>query len=239
VRRAVAAAIDRDKLAADAGQAVGAPGRTAGSLLLVPGQSGYRDVAARVLTPGQDEARALLKKAGYRQDGKATRDGKALTLTLPVPSNTPSSDARVKAIVDDLEEVGITVKTPTVKASRFFRDTVVPLDFDLVTFTWPASPFPVEAAERRFRPVDSPQNYTGVAAKSLNGRWADASAALDDERRADLIHDLDTRLLRQAVVIPLTVLPEVVVVKERLVNYGAATFEQPDYTRVGFRATRE
>ncbi len=239
VRRAVAAAIDREELAAGAGQAVGAPGRTAGSLLLVPGQSGYRDVAARAITPGPDEARAFLKKAGYRQqDGKATRDGKALTLTLPVPSNTPSSDARVKAIVDDLEEVGITVKTPTVKASRFFRDTVLPLDFDLVTFTWPASPFPVEAAERRFRPVDSPQNYTGVAAKKLNERWADASAELDDDRRADLIHDLDTQLLRQAVVVPLTVLPEVVVVKDELVNYGAATFEQPDYTTVGFRAKR-
>jgi peptide/nickel transport system substrate-binding protein len=239
VRRAVAAAIDRDDLAADAAEAVGAPGRTAGSLLLVPGQSGYRDVAARALSPGRDEARALLKKAGFRQkDGKATRDGKALTLTLPVPSNTPASDARVKAIVDDLEKVGITVKTPTVRSSRFFRDTVVPLDFDLVTFTWPASAFPVETAARRFRPIDSPQNYTGVASKKLNGRWADASAELDDDRRADLIHDLDTQLLRQAVMVPLTVLPEVVVVKDGLVNYGAATFEQPDYTTVGFRAKR-
>ena len=239
VRRAVAAAIDRNALATDVGRAVGAPGRTAGSLLLVPGQSGYRDVAARALKPGQDKARALLKKAGYRQvDGKATRRGKRLTLTFPMPSNTPSSDARVKAIAKDLEAVGITVRTPTVRAARFFRDTVVPLDFDLVTFTWPGSPFPVEAAERRFRPVDSPQNYTGVATKRLSGRWADASAALDDDRRADLIHDLDTQLLRQAVMIPLSVFPEVVVVKKGLVNYGAATFEQPDFTTVGFRAKR-
>jgi len=239
VRRAVAAAIDRNTLAADVGEEVGAPGRTVGSLLLVPGQSGYRDVATRALTPGQDKARALLKEAGYRQsDGKATRDGKPLTLTLPVPSKTPSSAARAKSIVADLEAVGITVKTPRVRAARFFRDAVVPLDFDLVTFTWTTSPFPVEAAERRFRPVDSPQNYTGVAAKSLNGRWADASAELDDDQRADRIHDLDTRLLRQAVMVPLTVLPEVVVVKDGLVNYGAATFEQPDFTTVGFRAKR-
>ena len=239
VRRAVAAAIDRDALATDAGQAVGAPGRMAGSLMLVPGQSGYRDVAARELKHGAAEARAYLKKAGYRQsDGKATRDGKRLTLTMPVPSNTPGSDARVKSIVKDLEEAGITVKTPTVRSARFFRDTVVPLDFDLVTFTWPASAFPVEAAEQRFRPVDSPQNYTGVANKKLNGRWADASVELDADRRADLIHDLDRELLRQAVVIPLSVLPEVVVVKKDLVNFGAATFEQPDFTTVGFRAKR-
>jgi peptide/nickel transport system substrate-binding protein len=240
VRRAVAAAIDRQALAAAAGKEVGVPGRTAGSVMLVPGQRGYRDVAGKELTAGQDEARALLEKAGYTQrNGKAVRDGRPLTLRLPVPSDTPRSEARVKAMAGDLEAVGITLKTPTIKASRFFRDTVVPLDFDLVTFTWPASPFPVEAAARRFRPIDSPENYTGVAAKRLDRHWDDAITTLDDDDRADIIHDLDARLVRQAVVIPLAVLPEVVAVKDGLVNFGAATFEQPDFTTVGFRATKE
>jgi peptide/nickel transport system substrate-binding protein len=237
VRRAVAAAIDRQELATAAGREVGVPGRTAGSVVLVPGQRGYRDIAAKELASGPGEASSWLKKAGYTQrDGKAVRDGKPLTLRLPVPSDTPRSEARVKAIVNDLEAVGITVKTPTVKASRFFRDTVLPLDFDLVTFTWPASPFPVETAARRFRPIDSPENYTGVAAKGLNSRWDEASTTLDNDERAGIIHDLDARLVRQAVVIPLAVLPEVVEVKDGLVNFGAATFEQPDYTTVGFRA---
>ena len=240
VRRAVAAAIDRKALARAAASEVGAPGRTAGSLLLVPGQRDYKDIAGPELKTGQDEARALLEKAGYTQkDGKAVRDGKALTLTLPVPTETPSNDARVKAIVADLKAVGITVKTPKVEASRFFRDTVMPLDFDLVTFMWPGSAFPVQPAELRFRPVDSPQNYTGVAAKDLDGHWADASASLDDNDRADRIHELDARLMRQAVVIPLAVMPEVVVVKDGLVNYGAATFEEPDFTTVGFSASKE
>ena len=239
VRRAVAAAIDRKALAAAAGRKVGVPGRTAGSVVLVPGQRGYRDVAGTELTSGQREARALLKKAGYAQkDGKAVRDGKPLTLRLPVPSNSPRSEARVKAIADDLEAVGITVKTPTIKAARFFRDTVLPLDFDLVTFTWPASAFPVETAAQRFRPIDSPQNYTGVAGKKLDSRWDDAITTLDDDERAGIIHDLDARLVRQAVVIPLAVLPEVVEVKDGLVNFGAATFEQPDFTTVGFRAKK-
>lgn len=236
VRRAVAAAIDRTALAKTAGDAVKAPGRTAGSLLLVPGQRDYRDSATKALRPGRAEARALLRKAGYTERaGKAVRKGKPLTLKLPVPSDTPSSDARIKAIAADLEAVGITVETPTVRAARFFPDTVVPLDFDLVTFTWPASPFPVEAAERRFRPVDSPQNFTGVAARKLNPLWRRATATLDADQRADLVHELDAKLLRQAVVIPLAVVPDVVVVRRGLANYGAATFEQPDFTTVGFR----
>jgi peptide/nickel transport system substrate-binding protein len=61
---------------------------------------------------------------------------------------------------------------------------------------------------------------------------------LDDGARADRIHDLDARLMREAVVVPLSVIPDVVVVKRGLVNYGAATFEQPDFTIVGFRAKK-
>jgi peptide/nickel transport system substrate-binding protein len=41
--------------------------------------------------------------------------------------------------------------------------------------------------------------------------------------------------MREAVMVPLAMLPEVVAVKDGLVNYGAATFEQPDFTTVGFR----
>ncbi len=235
VRRAVAAALDRSSLAESVAEPVGAPGRTAGSLLLVPGQQGYRDVAATSIKGGADRARALLTKAGYPQkDGKATRKGKPLTLTLPVPSGTPSSADRARAIADDLKAVGITVKTPTVKSSSFFASTVVPLDFDLVTFTWPASPFPVELAEPRFRPVDSPQNFTGLAARKARPLWDKASRTVNAKKRANAIHELDATLLDQAVVVPLAVLPEVVVVRRGLVNYGAATFEEADFTRVGF-----
>ena len=72
VRRAVAAAIDRRELAAAAGQAVGVPGRTVGSVVLVPGQRGYRDVAAQELKPGPDEARALLLLVRSPRSASAT-----------------------------------------------------------------------------------------------------------------------------------------------------------------------
>ena len=201
VRRAVAAAIDRNALgAAEAREASAHRDARPAACCSCPASVATATSPARELKPGRTRPARCSRKAGYAQkDGKAVRDGKPLTLTLPVPSDTPTNDARVKAIVADLKAVGITVKTPTVEASRFFRDTVVPLDFDLVTFTWPASAFPVQPAERRFRPVDSPENYTGVAAKNLNGPWGDASAALDDDERADRIHDLDARLMREAV----------------------------------------
>ncbi len=102
--------------------------------------------------------------------------------------------------------------------------------------TWSAAPFPVEAAEPRFRPIDSAQNYTGVTPTSLDPLWSRASEELDGRKRAARIRTLDRQLDAAAVVLPLAVVPTVMILRHDVVNYGAATFEQPDYTRVGFSA---
>jgi peptide/nickel transport system substrate-binding protein len=238
VRRAVAAALDRQGAARAVGAGVNAPGLPMLSHVLMPVQSGYPKRSAP--EPNREEARDLLKRAGYSmQGGRAMKNGKPLTLTMPVPSDTPTTTARARQIVTDLGKVGITVETPTVDGDTFFSDTVVPLDFDLVTFTWSGSSFPVETAEPRFRPIDSPQNYTGVTPKSLDRLWSEASEELDRTKQAAMIRKLDGRLDDAAVILPLAVVPTVMVVRPGVVNYGAATFEQPDFTRVGFRAERD
>ena len=95
---------------------VGAEPSTADSLLLLPGQAGYDEVAEprkRDLA----EARSLLEKAGYEVSGgeapKATKDGDQLTLTLPVVGGSPSIAARAKSIAAQLAEVGIAVEVRT------------------------------------------------------------------------------------------------------------------------------
>ncbi len=238
VRRAVAKALDRQAAATSVGAGVNAPALPMLSHVLMPVQPGYPKGAAP--KPDREAARDLLEHAGYTvEGGHAVKKGEPLTLTLPVPSDTPTATARARRIVEDLAKIGITVETPTVDAQTFFSGTVVPLDFDLVTFTWSGSPFPVETAEPRFRPIDSPQNYTGVTPKSLNRLWSDASEELDRRKQAAKIRTLDGRLRDAAVILPLAVVPTVMVVRRDLVNYGAATFEQPDFTRVGFSVTRD
>ena len=87
-----------------------------------------------------------------------------------------------------------------------------------------------------FHPVDSPQNYTGVGHQDRFGKgWADATG--DARRRAGGPSASSTSstswLLRQADDRAAGVVP-IAVVRKGLVNYGAATFEQPDFTTVGF-----
>jgi peptide/nickel transport system substrate-binding protein len=235
VRQAVAHAIDRGPIATTAAKALGAPPATLGSLLLVPGQKGYRDSSAPIAY-APDHTEKLLVEAGYAKgaDGMFAKDGEALTLTLPVPEGTPTNEARATAIAGDLRKAGIAVTLRPVAAETFFDDVVIPLDFDLVTFVRRASPFPLTAAKPQFFPLDSAQNYTGLATPRLGTGFDTVLGTLDDDLRVKRVAKLDEWLFDDSSVIPLAVTPVVVGVRKGLVNYGAAQFEQPDWTTVGF-----
>ncbi len=237
VRRAVAAALDREALAAAVATPVGAEPSTADSVLVLPGQAGYDEVAEprkRDLA----EARSLLEKAGYEVSGgeapKATKDGDQLTLTLPVVGGSPSIAARAKSIAAQLAEVGIAVEVRSVEPDAFTADVLVPLDFDLLTFSWGPSLLGAEAARDRFRPITSTSNFTGVSSPAKP--WNVARDADDEDALVDALRDLEADLRKDAVVVPLAVTPSVVAVREGVVNVGATSFEQPQWTTVGFRA---
>ncbi len=235
VRRAVAHAIDRDKIADAVAGDFGLDAKSFGSLVYVPGQRGYKDSAADIAFDPA-EAKRLLAKAGYKpgSDGVMTRKGKALTLTMPVPAETPANSRRAAAIKRDLKKIGINVLLKTVPAKDFFAANVVTLNFDIVTFVWRASAFPIAAARARFNPIDSSQNFTGLADGKVDDEFAKAARTLDDSSRFSRIAKLDRRIFAKPAMVPLSVTPLVMAVRDDLRNYGAAQFEQPDWTIVGF-----
>jgi peptide/nickel transport system substrate-binding protein len=235
VRRAVARAIDRTAIARQSASPLGSPPTTLGSVILVPGQEGYVDSSASI---DHDPAAAaeLLDKAGWAKgsDGIRVRKGGRLTLTMPVPARTPANNDRARLIVRDLRKVGVVVRLRSVPAEKFFSQSVIPLDFDLVTFVRRGSPFPLGPAKPLFYPVDSPQNFTGVGKERIGKGWDVTTATLDDRLRHRRIAKLDEWLFEEPTVVPLAVTPVAMAVRDRVVNYGAAQFQQPDWTAVGF-----
>jgi len=235
VRRAVAHAINRTQIADLAASEVGAKGTTLGSFIYLPGQRGYHDSSSSIAYDPNESAQ-LLRKAGYAKNGKGlmARKGKVLTLNMPVPAKTPTNSERAIAVKNDLKKVGIVVNLHTVPADSFFNSYVVSLDFDIVTFTWRGSAFPVAATEPLFFPVDSGQNFTGLRDDGLGPAWDKANAALDDAKRHELVRAIDGRLLDEVPIVPIAVTPITVALRNGVLNYGASQFEQPDWTRVGF-----
>ncbi len=61
-----------------------------------------------------------------------------------------------------------------------------------------------------------------------------AVETLDDAAAVHPRRRLDRRIFAKPAMVPLTVTPIVMAVREDLRNYGAAQFEQPDWTIVGF-----
>lgn len=224
VRRAVALALDREALAA--ATAAPSPPVVMGSFIIVPGQRGYTD-QSDLIAPDPQEAERLLAEAGFDADDP-------LTLTLPVPATTSTVTDRAALIADQLGEVGIEVTIDPVPDEDFFTGRIIPLDFDLATFTQSGEAFRLADSKALFHPIDSSQNFTGRDDDDLSKAWNKAVATLDDEERFDLVAGLDERLFDDVPLIPLGVVPQSMVVADGVANYGPAQFLQPDWTSVGF-----
>lgn len=235
VRRAVMLAVDTDAIVAATSKRYGVPATAMDSVVLLPDQVGHR--AAKGTGRDLDAARALLADAGWKREGDTgwvMKNGKALSLDLPVADTMSGAVERAQMIAEDLAEVGIEVKVTQVPGARFFEQVVIPLAFDLTTFTWEGSAFPLTSTERLFTPIDSPLNFTGKASKAITKAFDDAIGTLDDDQRAGRIAEVDEVARAQASIMPLSVLPRVMAVDPTVVNYGPTSLAALDWTLVGF-----
>lgn len=234
VRKAVASVVNREQIASTANSPVGVPAITQGSFIFMPGQDGYTDGA---LPYDLDAGAQYLEDAGYIKDGDSwVKDGTPLKFSVTVPADTATNVQRAEQIQADLGEFGIPVELTAVPVGGYFSDYVIPGDFEMVTFSWVGTPFPISSKRSLFTPVESEQNYTGIADDRLGGLWEQANKELDPEARLEIANDIDKVLWESVPIIPIAPLPTVYAVKDGLVNWGARQFETIDWTTVGFAA---
>lgn len=234
VRQAVALALDRPALV----EATSPDAELAGSYVTVPGQEGYADTVSDALTRDPEQARTLIASAGYTPtgDGWTSPDGAPLTLRLVVPEGNEPVATRAEAIQGDLADVGIEVAIEPRPVDTFFRDVVVPLDFDLVTFLWSTDPLDTTATVARVQPVDGPMNFTGLADPTVAQAASALLQAVDPATFGSAAAAFDTAVLATYVMVPLVVEPYVLAVGDDVVNLVARRFGVTDWAAVGFRA---
>ncbi|MCD9154442.1 ABC transporter substrate-binding protein [Aeromicrobium duanguangcaii] len=235
VRRAVMLAVDSAAVVKDTSKRYGVTTVPMSSVVLLPGQVG--DPRTKPLARNVDRATALLARAGWKREGGkglVRRKGRPLTLTLPVPETRSGAVERARTIAKDLAEVGVQVKVKQVPGATFFEKVVIPLDFDLTTFTWSVEPFGLGEVKRLFTPIDSPLNFTGKSSKATAKAFDAAIEQLDQKKRAAAIAKVDKVTRAQASIMPLAVVPEVLAVDPEVRNFGPAALADLDWTRVGF-----
>ena len=237
LRRAIGHAINRGLISESANTPVGTDATTQGSFIFMPGQKGYEDNVGDAIGYDVAAAEKLLDDAGYSagDDGMREKDGTALELSITVPADTPTNKQRAVQVQADLKEVGIAVELNEVPAAKYFSDYIIPGDFEMTSFSWVGTPWPISSSEALFSPVDSESNFTGITDEKLSALFDEANTELDTDKRIVIANEIDTVLAAYVPIIPIAPLPNVYAVKSGLVNYGATQFETVDWSIVGWK----
>ena len=237
LRRAVGHAVNRSLISESANTPVGVDANTQGSYIFMPGQKGYQDNVGDAIGYDVAAAEKLLDDAGYStgDDGMREKDGKALQLSITVPADTPTNKQRAVQVQADLKEVGIAVELNEVPTAKYFSDYIIPGDFEMTSFSWVGTAWPISSTEALFSPVDSESNFTGITDEKLSDLFDEANTELDADKRIVIANKIDKVLAAYVPIIPIAPLPNVYAVKSGLVNYGAAQFETVDWSIVGWK----
>ncbi|BFV57498.1 oligopeptide ABC transporter substrate-binding protein OppA [Kitasatospora sp. CMC57] len=240
VRRAVARAVDRQRIADAAVTPLGLAAVPLGHHLLMAGQDGYQDNSSAI---GTTSAAELLDRAGWHTGGAArTKDGKELALGLLIPEGSASARRVADALTAELAAAGITLRPQAVPAESFLRDHLATGEYDLALFSWPATSDPAGASARYSKPRPGPdglpvvgRNYARTGSEEIDQLLAAAGAELDPAARQAVLQKADARIWQLAHSVPLYQRPDLVAVRTGVVNVGAFGFATPRFQDLGLR----
>jgi len=235
LRRAVAQSIDRQAIArAMVGQIV--PEITPlGNYLYVQGSKNHVD-HSQVVAHDPAAAAAELDRLGWASPGEGqirTKDGNPLTLRLVTDAGNPITERIVALIRDQLGAAGIGVEVVQAAASDFFDEYVTPGNFDMVTFGWAGTAFPVTSTRNIYTSTGE-QNYGKISTPEIDALYDQAIRELDDARRVELGQQIDQLLWEEVPQLPLYQSTGAYAVRSTLANFGAQGFADVDYADVGF-----
>lgn len=237
VRKAIGLALNREAVGKAVVGGLEAPIVLVNNAVFMPGQDGYEDSYGGELTYDPAKAGQILDAAGYAKgsDGVRAKGADKLTLNIVVPAESKSNGNRAAQIQKDLNAVGFKVELKSVPSDKYFSEYVSKKDFNLVTFSWVGTLFPIVSAANLFSPADSGQNFTGYANPEVATLNDQAQAEFDKAKRIEIANKMSKAMLGDYTIIPFYATPTIFAVKDGLVNYGAAQFESVDWTKVGWK----
>jgi glutathione transport system substrate-binding protein len=235
LRRAVAQSIDRQAIArALIGQIV--PETTPlGNYLYVQGSKDYVD-HSQVVAFDPAAAATALDQLSWTSPGEGqtrVNNGRPLTLRLLTDAGNPITEQITALIRSQLASVGIGVELVQAAGGDFFDQYVTPGNFDMVTFGWSGTPFPVTSTRNVYSTTGG-QNYGHISTPEIDALYDQAIRELDDARRVELGQQIDQLIWQEMPQLPLYQVTGAYAVRSTLANYGAAGFADVDYADIGF-----
>ncbi|KJK44346.1 hypothetical protein UK23_29860 [Lentzea aerocolonigenes] len=207
-----------------------------GNRMFPPGTKNYQDHSG--LVPfSQDAAKSTLDSLGWKLDGEyRAKDGKQLVLRYVIPSPSAPNEQVAKLVQSQLKQIGVKVDLTAVPSAEFLTKWVFTGNFDVTGFRWEQSPFPISGAKPIFflSPGNTGRNYGHIGSDTINKLYDEATAELDDTKRAALANQIDEELWKIGHQQPLYHQPGAVAVRSTIANLGAKGNGEWEYASIGY-----
>jgi peptide/nickel transport system substrate-binding protein len=238
VRKAVSLAINRNLISKAANAPLGVATTTDGNWIFMPGQAGYKDTVDATLAYDPSGAKTLLTSDGWKlSGGKWKKGGKTLSLSIIFPQGSNSNELRAQQIQSSLKAIDIPVAINQVPSANYFND-IIAGKFEMTTFGWGGTLFPISAAESLFYPTQKPgdengQNFAFISNPKLKALFDSANSDLNPTKRLATADKINKVIASYVPMLPIAPYPNITVVDKDVANYGPATFLSTDWTLVG------
>jgi peptide/nickel transport system substrate-binding protein len=239
VRKAVAQAIDRTIMSKAANNPEGVEATTDGNWIFMPGQTGYQDTIGTEYPYSPSAAKSALQADGWTlKSGSWTKKGKTLKLSIIYPQGTASNLLRAQQIQASLKKIDIPVEINQVPSANYFND-ITDGKFEMTTFGWSGTLFPISSAESLYYPAQKPgnengQNYAFVTNPKLKALFDKADSDLNPTTRLKTTAQINKAIADFMPMLPIYPYPNIDIVDKNVANLGPSTFLDTDWTTVGF-----
>ncbi|MGH3811318.1 MAG: ABC transporter family substrate-binding protein, partial [Pseudonocardiaceae bacterium] len=204
-----------------------------GNYVYVQGSADYVDHSQDV-SFNPEAARSALDKLGWVLQGNVrSKAGKQLTIDLVSTASNPISERVAQLTQAQLAEIGIQVNIKPAPAATYFTDYVTPGNFEMVSFAWSGTPFPVTST-RNINTTAGEQNYGHIGSEEIDQLYEQAIRTLDDKRRVELGQQIDQALWKLMPQVPLYQITGAYAVRATLANFGAPGFADVIYEDIGY-----
>ncbi len=206
VRQALAYGIDRVAIARAIGELSFAHGATIGpqdSFVFLRSSRYYRPNWSSFRLRAAVVRRLLEQEAGCRKgtDAIYVCDGDRLSFRFATPAGIERRELTIRLAQEQLRQVGIEVKLEFARPAVFFGSILPSGNFDVASFAWIQDAS--TSGPGTTLTCQGDQNLTGYCDRLLTRDLLRAERTLDLSRRVELLHNIDARLAKIVVDIPL------------------------------------
>jgi peptide/nickel transport system substrate-binding protein len=230
LRKAIAQGINRAEITRRSISQIVPDAAPDGNHFYAPGSKEYQDNAS-ALPYDPTAARNTLASLGYGPGNHKP------ALRLVYGLGSANGEDIAKTVQNQLGQLGVTVELRPVDQNQLFPTYIDRGDFDLAMFAWESTAAPLSSAFGIYaQPIGDNvlQNYGRVGSPEIDGLLRQATAELDDTKRAAIGNQADRLIWQQAHSVILFARPGAVAVRQNLANFGAAGFSDPNYIDAGF-----